>query len=129
MVVLLCFFRQQVKELSGQRDATIYWRQELEEAHVGFILFSRNLSYVNSYFLLKQERIEALSHQNVELKKRVVWNLSQDSSKNDRKPRQDNGNHNEMEQRPHSSSETGNYQATRYQISEITIVNCGSLYF
>ena len=26
--------RVQVAELAGQRDATIYWRQELQEAHV-----------------------------------------------------------------------------------------------
>jgi hypothetical protein len=82
--------------------------------------------------MILQERIEALSHQNTELKvnspdisikivlipffsgysfgprlsilkKRVVWNLGTDM--NDRKTRLDNGN--EIEQRPNSSSENG----------------------
>jgi len=62
--------REQVSGLLEQGDAIIYWRQELEEAH---------------------ERIEALTHQNSEMKKRVIWNLSQSPRKNTRKHHQDNG--------------------------------------
>merc|ERR1712071_433895 len=60
--------REQVSGLLEQGDAIIYWRQELEEAH---------------------ERIEALTHQNSEMKKRVVWNLSQSPRKTGKKQHHD----------------------------------------
>lgn len=37
------FYRQEVEELTGQRNATIYWKQELEEAHV--ILHFESIHY------------------------------------------------------------------------------------
>ncbi|KZS21536.1 Uncharacterized protein APZ42_011463 [Daphnia magna] len=78
--------RQQVDDLAGQRNATIYWRQELEEAH---------------------ERIQALSHQNAELKKRVIWNLNQTPVRGSRKQRRNNEEINEDRSDSHSSSENG----------------------
>ncbi|XP_057371016.1 putative leucine-rich repeat-containing protein DDB_G0290503 [Daphnia carinata] len=76
--------RQQVDDLAGQRNATIYWRQELEEAH---------------------ERIQALSHQNAELKKRVIWNLNQAPARGSRKQRRNNEEINEDRSDSPSSSE------------------------
>lgn len=78
-----------MNQLARQRDATIYWKQELEEAHVSCSLYPFSLVLKTCYF---QERIQALTHQNSELRKRVVWNLSQNPTRNGRKQTHDEEN-------------------------------------
>jgi hypothetical protein len=69
------------------------------------------------YTVLIQERIQALSHQNAELKKRVIWNLNQAPVRGSRKHRHDHEDVNE--DHSHSSSESG---MTRLYLTEACIV-------
>ncbi len=56
--------------------------------------------------VLLQERIQALSHQNSELKKRVIWNLNQAPVPSGRKHRHDHEEVNE-DNNSHSSCDSG----------------------